>query len=150
MDAPERRDGQHDFDFEIGTWTTHLSRLLRPLTGSTEWVEHNGTSVVRAVWDGRANLVELDVDGSAGHIEGMSLRLYNPQTRQWSLYFASRGDGIMAPPAVGAFADGRGVFYGQESLAGRAISCASSSPRSRRRRAGSSSPSPTMAARPGR
>ena len=29
------RDGQKDFDFEIGTWKTHLKRLLNPLTGST-------------------------------------------------------------------------------------------------------------------
>jgi hypothetical protein len=50
----ERRDGQHDFDFEIGTWKTHVSRLLHPLTGSTTWVEYDGTTVVRKVWNGRA------------------------------------------------------------------------------------------------
>jgi hypothetical protein len=74
-------DGQHDFDFEIGAWKTHLRRLLRPLTGSTTWVEYEGTTVVRKVWNGRANLVELKVDGPAGHFEGLSLRLYNPQSR---------------------------------------------------------------------
>src|SRR4051794_17237171 len=68
------RDGQHDFDFELGAWTTTLSRLLHPLTGSTEWVQYSGTSVVRKVWDGRANLLELEVDGPAGHLEGLSLR----------------------------------------------------------------------------
>src|SRR5687767_5202615 len=78
-------DGQHDFDFEIGTWKTHLRRLKNPLTGSTTWVEYKGTTVVRKVWSGRAYLVELDVDGPAGRIEGLSLRLYNPQSRQWSL-----------------------------------------------------------------
>src|SRR5678810_486886 len=62
------RDGQHDFDFEIGTWKTHLRRLQRPLSGSTTWVEYEGTTVVRKVWNGRANLVELKVDGQAGHI----------------------------------------------------------------------------------
>src|ERR1039457_685065 len=71
----QARDSQHDFDFEIGTWKTHLSRRLHPLTGSTTWVEYEGTSVVRKVWDGRANLVELEVGGPAGHIEGLSLRL---------------------------------------------------------------------------
>ncbi|MGH7455330.1 MAG: hypothetical protein ACRENG_28515, partial [bacterium] len=62
----EKRDGQRDFDFEIGTWKTQLSRLQNPLTGSTTWVEYVGTTVVRKVWDGRANLVELDVNGPAG------------------------------------------------------------------------------------
>src|SRR5256885_3176744 len=60
------RDGQHDFDFEIGTWRTHLKRLLHPLTGSATWVEYDGTTVVRRVWNGRANLVELEVDGPSG------------------------------------------------------------------------------------
>jgi len=57
----ERRDGRHDFDFEIGSWKTHLRRLQKPLTGSTTWVEYEGTTVVRKVWGGAANLVELDV-----------------------------------------------------------------------------------------
>jgi hypothetical protein len=68
------RDGQHDFDFEIGTWKTHLRRLLHPLTGSTTWVEYEGITVVRKVWNGRANLVELVADGPAGHFEGLNLR----------------------------------------------------------------------------
>ncbi|MGH8238647.1 MAG: hypothetical protein ACREXP_16725, partial [Steroidobacteraceae bacterium] len=80
-DTPAQRDGQHGFDWEIGTWKTHLKRLQRPLTGSTSWVEYEGTTVVRKVWDGRANLVELDVKGPAGAIEALSLRLYNPESR---------------------------------------------------------------------
>src|ERR1700676_297712 len=81
--APAERDGQHDFDFEIGTWKTHLRRLLHPLTGSKAWVEYAGRTVVRKVWNGRANLVELEADGSTGHFEGLNLRLYNPQSHQW-------------------------------------------------------------------
>lgn len=116
-----QRDGQHDFDFEIGTWKTHLRRLLRPLTGSTTWVEYDGTTVVRKVWDGRANLVELKVDGPAGHFEGLSLRLYNPQSRQWSLNFANVNDGTLSTPTIGEFKDGRGEFYDQETYNGRAV-----------------------------
>jgi hypothetical protein len=117
----ERRDGQHDFDFEIGTWKTHLLRLQHPLTGSTSWVEYEGTTVVRKVWDGRANLVELDVDGPAGRIEALSLRLYNPQSRQWSLNFSSSNAGTLSPPSIGEFKGGRGEFFDQEPLNGRAI-----------------------------
>ena len=85
--------GEHDFDFEFGTWKTHISRLVHPLSGSTTWVEYEGTSVVRKVWDGRANLLELEVSGPAGHIEALSLRLYNPVSRQWSLNFSNRNVG---------------------------------------------------------
>ena len=115
------RDGQHDFDFEIGSWKTRLSRRLRPLTGSTTWVEYQGTTVVRKVWDGRANLVELEVDGPPGHLQGLSLRLYNPEARQWSLNFSNSRGGTLSPPVIGEFKDGRGEFYGSDTLDGRAI-----------------------------
>ncbi|MBA3543341.1 MAG: hypothetical protein H0T83_02720 [Chthoniobacterales bacterium] len=114
------RDGQHDFDFEIGSWKTHLWRLQRPLTHSNDWVEYEGTTVVRKVGNGRANLVELDVDGPAGRIEGLSLRLYNPQSGQWSLNFASVRGGTLAQPTIGEFKNGRGEFYDQEVINDRA------------------------------
>ena len=124
-DAPKtslaEQEGQHDFDFEIGTWKTHLSRRLHPLTGSNTWVEMEGTTVVRKVWNGRANLVELVADGPTGHFEGLSLRLYNPQSHQWSLNFAGSSGGTLAAPTIGQFKDGRGEFYDQEILDGRAI-----------------------------
>ena len=116
-----QRDGQHDFDFEIGSWKTQLKRLQRPLSGSTTWLDYEGTTVVRKVLDGRANLVELKVDGPAGRIEGLSLRLYNPQARQWSLNFANVSDGMLTTPSIGEFKDGRGEFYNQDRYKDRAI-----------------------------
>jgi hypothetical protein len=119
--APTERDGQHDFDFEIGTWKTHLKRLQHPLTGSTTWVEYEGITVVRKVWNGRANMLELEADGPAGHFEGLNLRLYNPQSHQWSLNFANSNGGTMSQPTIGEFKNGRGEFFDQEPLNGRAI-----------------------------
>ena len=119
--AKGQSDGQHDFDFEFGDWTIHLRRRLRPLTGSNDWVEYNGTSVVRKVWNGRANLGELKVEGKAGRIEGLSLRLYNSQSRQWHIRWAKSAEGEMGPPMIGGFKGGRGEFYNQELLNGRAI-----------------------------
>jgi hypothetical protein len=112
------RDGQHDFDFAIGTWKTHLSRLLHPLSGSTEY---EGITVVPKAWDGRANLVELQADGPAGHIAALPLRLYHPQFRQWSLNFANSKSGAISQPTIGEFKNGRGEFFDQESFNGRAI-----------------------------
>ncbi len=119
--AAVARDGQHDFDFEIGTWQTHLRRRQHPLTGSTTWIEYDGKSYIRKIWDGRANLVELEVDGPTGHIEGLSLRLYNPESHQWSLNFASSAGGSMSVPTVGEFQSGHGEFYDQEPFKGRMI-----------------------------
>jgi hypothetical protein len=118
---PAPADGPHDFDFALGTWTTRLSRLQRPLTGSKDWVEYVGTTVVRAVWGGRAQLVELDVAGPAGRIEGLSLRLYDPETRLWSLNYASARGGGMFPPSIGGFAEGKGTFTSDESMDGRKV-----------------------------
>ncbi len=118
--APER-DGQHDFDFEFGSWKAHLSRLLHPLTGSTTWVDYEGTSVVRKVWNGRANLGELEVEGTSGHIEGLTLRLYDPQSRQWHISWASSGDGTLGQAMTGGFKDGRGEFYDRETFNGEAV-----------------------------
>ena len=118
---PLARDGWHDFDWEIGVWKTRLKRRLHPLTASNEWVEYQGTSAVRKIWNGRANMVELDVTGSAGHIEGASWRLYNPEARQWSLNVSNVRVGTLSPPTIGEFKDGRGEFYSGETLEGRAI-----------------------------
>lgn len=119
--AETPRDGQHDFDFEIGTWRTHLKRLAHPLSGSSEWLEYEGVTTVRKVWNGRANLVELTADGPDGHFEGLNLRLYNPRSRQWSLNFANSSSGTLGQPTIGGFVDGRGEFYDQEEFNGRAI-----------------------------
>jgi hypothetical protein len=119
---PPERDGQHDFDFEIGTWKSHGSRLVHPLTGSKSWVEFDGTSVVRPVWNGRANLVELEADGPvAGHIENLSLRLYDSQSHLWSLYYSSSKSGTLSVPTAGKFKNGRGEFFDMELLNGKNI-----------------------------
>jgi hypothetical protein len=117
QDAP--RDGSHDFDFEIGTWHTHLRALEHPLTGSTKWDDYDGTSVVHSIWGGKANMVELEVDGPSGHVEGLNLHLYNPDSHQWSLNFASGRTGTMSIPTVGEFKNGVGEFYDIEPIGGR-------------------------------
>jgi hypothetical protein len=71
-DAKRNADHQHDFDWEIGDWRVHLRRLLHPLTASKTWVEFEGRAHVRKVWNSRANLLDLELNGPAGHIEGLT------------------------------------------------------------------------------
>jgi len=115
------RDGQLDFDWQLGSWKIHMQRLQHPLTGSTKWTELDGIVVVRKVWDGRANLAEIVTNGPSGHLEFLSLRLYNPQSHQWSLNFASSNSGTLGVPMIGEFKNGRGEFYDQETFNGRMI-----------------------------
>lgn len=114
-------EGQHDFDFSIGTWKTHISRRLHPLSGSTTWVEYEGTTVIREIWNGRASVAETEADGSAGHLEALGLRLYNPEARQWNLSYANSKGGTLSVPTVGEFKNGRGEFFDTEAFNGRNI-----------------------------
>jgi hypothetical protein len=117
----ELRDGQHDFDFNIGTWKIHTRLLPHPLMGSNDWVDLNGTVHVRKVWNGRAQLEEIEADGSTGHFEGLTLFLYNPQAHQWDQYFVDSAVGVLNRPQIGEFKNGRGELFGQESFNGRSI-----------------------------
>ena len=113
--------GQRDFDFDLGTWKTHSTRLLHPLTGSTTWVNMDGATVVKKVWGGKANLAEYKADGPAGHVELLSLRWFNPTTHEWNLDFATPNVGTLGVPGVGGFKDGRGDFYDYEDVNGRSV-----------------------------
>jgi hypothetical protein len=115
------RDGQHDFDFNLGTWKTNIKRLRHPLAGSKEWMDVSGTVTVSKVWNGRANLEEIEADGPAGHLEGLTLRLYNPESRQWYLYWSNSTGGTLGQPGIGEFKNGRGEFYSQDMFNGRTI-----------------------------
>ena len=115
------RDGQHDFDFHVGSWKSEITRLQHPLTGSTTWIKCQGHLVARKVWDGRAQMEELEADCPAGHIEDLLLFLYNPESHEWSLNSAAVGDGVVAKPMFGKFEDGRGTFYDQETYKGKTI-----------------------------
>ena len=119
--TPQATDGQHDFDFEVGHWHIHLKRRLHPLTGSNQWVEFDGTSVTRFLWHGAAQIEQFETDGAGGHIEGLTLRTYNPQSHQWRLYWANSKDGIVVVPQIGEFKDGQGEFYAQDTLNGKSI-----------------------------
>src|ERR1700722_19287556 len=84
QESPALRDGQHDFDFNMGVWHTQIKRVVDPFSPSSAAMDLSGTVSVRPVWGGRAKLEEIEVDGPKGHWEALSLFLYNPQTHQWS------------------------------------------------------------------
>jgi hypothetical protein len=119
--SPTQSDGQHDFDFNIGVWKTHIKRILDPLAGAKDSIELNGTINVRKVWDGRAQLEEIEADGPKGHWEGMTLFLYNPQSHQWSQTFADSDTGVLNSPATGRFENGRVELYSEDTYKDRSI-----------------------------
>ncbi|WP_211240100.1 hypothetical protein [Promicromonospora kroppenstedtii] len=120
--TPAVVDGQRDFDWEIGTWRSSVRVLADPLSESPdEWLEFSGTSIVRPLSEGRANVVELEVSGPDGRIDALNLRLYEPQAQRWSLTFVNMRDGLLTPAVYGGFHDGVGTFYGDDHLGDRPI-----------------------------
>src|SRR3984885_12029147 len=103
--ASAQRDGQHDFDFIFGRWKVYLKRKV---TGTDGWTESDGYGIYRKVWGGRANLNEFFTENSSGHVEGLTLRIYNPKTHHWRLYWANSRDGSLSSAQVGQFNRGQG------------------------------------------
>jgi hypothetical protein len=119
-----QRDGSHDFDFLIGNWKAHVRRLPDRLNNSNVWVEYNGISNHKKILDSNANFEEFEVTSTDKklHIKGQTLRLYNPTSRQWSIYLVDVDNGTLGlPPVVGSFTGNRGEFFDQEDYKGRAI-----------------------------
>lgn len=104
-------EGAHGFDFELGRWKIHIRRAQSPFADATAWDAFDGTTVNCSLWDG-TEIQRWEADGPTGHIEGLTLRMYSPKSRQWTLYPAERSDGGLGPPSTGAAAQERQVQSG--------------------------------------
>ena len=114
-------NGAHDFDFLIGEWSVRHRRLRRRLVGDTEWVEFTGPASARKILGGLGNIDECRINLPEGPYLGSTLRLFNPATGLWRLYWMDSRDPVLNPPMVGKFGDGRGVFWGDDSFEGKPI-----------------------------
>jgi len=116
-------DGSRDFDPILGDWDFHLRRLTHPLTGSNDWTEFEGESHCRSIWGERGQLDELSLksvsDGSK--MESLTLRLYNPKTDEWLLYFTGSANPGFGNPQRGRFVDGRGEFLDRDVVNGQKV-----------------------------
>jgi hypothetical protein len=112
--------GSHDFDFQTGHWRIHNERLKERLKGCTEWETFEATQEARLLPGGLGNIDSFITDHWPG-FAGMSLRLYNPRTRKWSIYWASNHIDGLEPPVIGSFQNGIGIFEGRHELDGRPL-----------------------------
>lgn len=118
----EDRDGRRDFDFLIGRWRIHNRRLAKRLESCDVWQEFEAEQEVRSVLGGLGNVDRFWCTFPDGKpLEGMTLRLFDPSSRLWSLYWADDRSGQLQPPVIGRFENGRGEFSGNDTLAGRPI-----------------------------
>jgi hypothetical protein len=120
--SPTTRDGTHDFDFLVGSWKEHFKVLRHPMSGSHDWSDFDGTATMRLMWGGKANIEDGVLYRSAGPVDALTLRLYDPKTHQWSIYFGTVKNGLDPIPQVGHFdANGVGTFFGNETIGGKPL-----------------------------
>lgn len=125
-DTPERR-GSDDFDFLRGHWRVENRRLRLRLQDNHEWETFTATQTNCALPGGIGNYDDFIAPAWRPEYVGMSLRLFNPRTGLWSIYWLDNqtggldGAGLMLPPVVGKFADGVGVFEGTDVLDGKSV-----------------------------
>ena len=119
--TPAVHDGQHDFDFNLGVWNTHIKRILDPFANAPQSYELSGTVTVSKIWDGKGQLEEIEADGPKGHWEGLTLFLYNPAAHQWSQIFTNSKLAMMGTPLIGEFKEGRGALYSTDTFNGRSV-----------------------------
>jgi hypothetical protein len=122
MIQPSTTSSQQDFDFFEGKWKVQHRKLKTRLSNSSEWIEYQGTNedfkMLRGI--GHTNNVRATIDGKT--VEGVSLRLFNPKTKLWSVYWASSADGkLSSAPIVGSFEKSIGRFYGKEIVDGKPV-----------------------------
>lgn len=110
-----------DFDFLLGDWRVRHRRLVRRMVGDTRWVEFDGTMRARPILGGLGNFDENDIDLPEGRYEACTVRLYNAATRLWSIHWIDGRVMRIDAPMVGAFVDGVGTFFGEDTFDGRAI-----------------------------
>jgi hypothetical protein len=112
---------QHDFDFLVGNWALKDKKLKSRLTGSNEWIEFESTVEMHPLLNGIGNMdtYRTTVDGKP--FEGIAVRLFNPKTKLWSIYWADSNAGVMDPPVVGSFEGNIGRFYCKDKFKGKDI-----------------------------
>jgi hypothetical protein len=111
--------GTGDFDFLVGSWHVANRRLTQTLVGSSDWDEFPSSSQCCGVFGGAANFDEISIP--ARGFCGLTLRLFDSEREEWSIYWASSRDGRLQPPVVGSFADSIGTFYSRETYNGADI-----------------------------
>ena len=120
LTLPSENDGRHDFDFYHGHWQVRNERLKRRLVGSDDWETFEATQSCQPLLDGIGNLDDFVTEWSGG-FRGMTLRLFDLQAKQWSIYWASNRSGVLEPPVTGRFEKGVGTFLGRDTHEGRPV-----------------------------
>ena len=118
---PSETSSKNDFDFFAGKWNVHNKKLKSRLSNSNEWIEFDATQEMRKVLTSIGNVDNMYATIDGKPYEGMTVRLFNPATRLWSIYWADNNLGVMDKPVVGSFDRNTGTFFCKETFKDKEI-----------------------------
>jgi hypothetical protein len=118
---PSASSSHHDFDFLTGSWTIRNRKLKSRLNACTEWAEFDATQDMRLILNGIGNTDNFYATVNNEPFVGMTLRLFDPATRLWSIYWADSNRGILEVPVKGSFEGDTGLFYTEDVFEGKPI-----------------------------
>ena len=119
--SPSPTSSQHDFDYLVGNWNLKNRKLKSRLTGSTQWIDFESRVQMHQILDGLGNIDKYTDHASGKPYEGVALRLFDPKTRLWSIYWADGNSGRLDPPVVGSFENKVGHFFARDTYQGKNI-----------------------------
>lgn len=118
---PSSSSSKNDFDFLIGKWNIYNRKLKTRLNNCTEWIEFEARQEMTKILNGLGNIDFFHAGSDGDNFEGMTLRLFNPATKLWSIYWADSNKAVLDPPVVGSFENGTGHFYCKDVHDGKKI-----------------------------
>ena len=110
-----------DFDFLFGKWSVRHRRLKSRLTGCTEWETFSGTSEARPILGGVGNIDDNVLELPAGTYTAASIRVFDPDKKQWSIWWLDSRTANMDTPVRGSFVSRVGTFYAVDELRGKPV-----------------------------
>lgn len=111
----------NDFDFFVGKWNVHNRKLKSRLNDCDEWIEFEAFSECRKILDGFGNIDSFQTVFDGKPFEGMTLRLFNPQTKLWNIYWADSNIVVLDVPQIGSFENKIGEFYAKDVFENKEI-----------------------------
>jgi hypothetical protein len=118
---PSKTSSQSDFDFFPGSWNIINRKLKTRLNNCTEWENFNARQDVNLILNGIGNSDRYYANLNGTNFEGMTLRLFNPKTKLWSIYWADSNEGKLDLPVTGSFENNIGKFYAKDAYKGKKV-----------------------------
>ncbi len=118
---PSTTSSKNDFDFFIGKWNLHNKKLQSRFTNCDTWLEFNSTQEMYPILNGLGNIDNFLTEFNGEPFEGMTIRLFNPKTRLWSIYWADSSTAVLDPPVLGSFENNIGHFFTKDFHEGKEI-----------------------------